>query len=537
MLQIRNLNITHKKDLRTIVNDFSFALNIGDRAVMIGEEGNGKSTLLKWIVDPKLIAPYAEASGERICEGEKIGYLPQELPAEDRQKSIYDYFCEEPFFWDQTPAELGALARELHLPKDIYYRDQKVGTLSGGERIKLQMARILMGHPTVLLLDEPSNDIDLETLAWLERQILAADVPVLYISHDETLIERTANVIIHMEQIRRKSVSRHTIVRTGYREYMKNRGEQFEKQCAEARNERRQEKIRQEKFRQIQQRVEHEQNAVSRQDPHGGQLLKKKMKAVKSLEYRYEREAKDMTQMPEAEEAVFIKFGENIRMPSGKTVLDLHLEDLSVCKTQRSQTGPLGNGREAQAEGTADTVLAKDITLRVRGSEKVCIIGKNGAGKTTLLRKIAQELLSREDIHAAYMPQNYDDLLDMEKTPVEFLCVTGDKEEITRIRTYLGSMKYTADEMGHPMAELSGGQKAKVLLLKMSMSGADVLILDEPTRNFSPLSGPVIRAVLAAYGGAVISISHDRKYISQVCDIVYELTPDGLIKREESVYE
>ncbi len=98
-------------------------------------------------------------------------------------------------------------------------------------------------------------------------------------------------------------------------------------------------------------------------------------------------------------------------------------------------------------------------------------------------------------------------------------------------------MKYTADEMSHPMAELSGGQKAKVLLLKMSMSGADVLILDEPTRNFSPLSGPVIRAVLAAYGGAVISISHDRKYISQVCDIVYELTPDGLIKREESVYE
>lgn len=533
MLQIRNLNISHRKDLRTIVNDFSFALNIGDRAVIIGEEGNGKSTLLKWIVDPDLIAPYAEASGERICEGEKIGYLPQELPVEDRQKSIYDYFCEEMFFWEQTPAELGALARELHLPKDFYYRDQKVGTLSGGEKIKLQMARILMSHPSALLLDEPSNDIDLETLAWLERQILASDVPVLYISHDETLIERTANVIIHMEQIKRKSVSRHTIVRTGYLEYMKNRGEQFEKQRAEARNERRQEKIRQEKFRQIQQRVEHEQNAVSRQDPHGGQLLKKKMKAVKSLEYRYEREAKDMTRMPEAEEAVFIKFGENIRMPSGKTVLDLHLKELSVCKTQKSLTYSLKNGREDQTEGTADTVLAKDITLRVRGSEKVCIIGKNGAGKTTLLRKIAQELLLREDIHAAYMPQNYDDLLDMEKTPVEFLCVTGDKEEITRIRTYLGSMKYTAEEMSHPMAELSGGQKAKALLLKMSMSGADVLILDEPTRNFSPLSGPVIRAVLAAYGGAVISISHDRKYISQVCETVYELTPDGLIKREE----
>lgn len=537
MLQIRNLNITHKKDLRAIVNDFSFALNQGDRAVIIGEEGNGKSTLLKWIADPERIASYAEASGERICEGERIGYLPQELPMQDRQKSIYEYFCEEMFFWEQTPAELGALAAELHLPKDFYYREQKVGTLSGGEKIKLQMARILMSHPTVLLLDEPSNDIDLETLVWLERQILASDVPVLYISHDETLIGRTANVIIHMEQIRRKTVSRHTIVRSGYREYMKNRTEQIEKQREKACNERRQEKIRQEKFRQIQQRVEHEQNAVSRQDPHTGQLLKKKMKAVKSLEHRYAREAKDMTRLPETEDAVFIKFGEDIRMPSGKTVLDIHLKELRIDKTQERRNNALENGKENPAEDTEDTVLAKEVSLRVKGSEKVCIIGKNGAGKTTLLRKIAQELLLREDIHAAYMPQNYDELLDMEKTPVEFLCVTGDKEEITRVRTYLGAMKYTPDEMSHPMAELSGGQKAKVLLLKMSMSGADVLILDEPTRNFSPLSGPVIRAVLAAYAGAVISISHDRKYISQVCSTVYELTPDGLVRRGKDMYE
>lgn len=122
-----------------------------------------------------------------------------------------------------------------------------------------------------------------------------------------------------------------------------------------------------------------------------------------------------------------------------------------------------------------------------------------------------EELLSRTDIRACYMPQNYEDLLELDRTPVEFLSVTGDKEETTRIRTYLGSMKYTVDEMNHPMSELSGGQKAKVLLLKMSLSGADVLILDEPTRNFSPLSGPVIRKILRQYQGAILSISHDRK--------------------------
>ena len=152
VLQIRNLSITHKKDLRTILENFSFVLREGDRAVIIGEEGNGKSTLLKWIADPQLIDAYAEAGGERICAGERFGYLPQELPREERDKSIYEFFCEEPLFWEQTPASLGMLARELRLEKDFFYREQKVGTLSGGERIKLQMARILIAQPTVCLL-------------------------------------------------------------------------------------------------------------------------------------------------------------------------------------------------------------------------------------------------------------------------------------------------------------------------------------------------------------------------------------------------
>ena len=149
----------------------------------------------------------------------------------------------------------------------------------------------------------------------------------------------------------------------------------------------------------------------------------------------------------------------------------------------------------------------------------------------SLIKKIAEELLARTDINAEYMPQNYEELLNLEMTPVDYLDKSGDKEERTRIRTYLGSLKYTAEEMDHPIKELSGGQKAKVLLLKMSLSDANVLILDEPTRNFSPLSGPVIRKMIKEYPGAVISISHDRKYIDEVCDKVYELTKEGLVLR------
>ena len=138
--------------------------------------------------------------------------------------------------------------------------------------------------------------------------------------------------------------------------------------------------------------------------------------------------------------------------------------------------------------------------------------------------------MNRNDIHAEYMPQNYEELLQLHVTPVEYLDQTGKKEKRTKIRTFLGALKYTADEMDHPIRELSGGQKAKVLLLKMSLSNANVLILDEPTRNFSPLSGPVIRQMLAAFPGAIISISHDRKYIIEVCEKVYRLEAHGLVE-------
>lgn len=515
MLQIKHLSITHKKDFREILKDFHFVLNPGDKAVIIGEEGNGKSTLLKWIYNPELIETYAEADGERICTGERLGYLAQELPEEEREKTVYEFFSGESRFWELSPKELARLAGQLHLETDFFYREQKMFMLSGGEKVKAQMARLLMAQPTILLLDEPSNDIDIETLEWLEQLIADSEYPVLFISHDETLIEQTANVIIHIEQLKRKTECHYLIAKMSYRQYVKERTERLAAQEQQAWNERREEKKRQEKFRRIQQKVEHDLNGISRQDPHGGYLLKKKMKAVKSLEKRYEREHRNMTQRPETEDAIFFKLGEHVRMPAGKTVLEFSLKRLETPYLSES--------------GEEPRLLAQNIFLRIRGGEKVCIIGQNGAGKTTLLRQIAKELLERQDIRACYIPQNYEELLDIEKTPVEYLSVTWDKEEDTRIRTWLGSLKFTADEMNHPIAELSGGQKAKVLLLRMSMSGSDVFILDEPTRNFSPLSAPVIRRMLKEYQGAILSISHDRKYIGEVCTTVYRMTKDGLI--------
>lgn len=519
MIQIKKLEIIHKTDLRTIINDFKMVLNDGDKAVIIGEEGNGKSTILKWIYSPKLIDSYADYSGERILGNEILAYLPQEVSEEDKNKTVYEFFCDDERFLDLSPKELNYLATQVKFDLEMFYSDQMVGSLSGGEKIKIQMIRILMHKPSVLLLDEPTNDIDIETLEWLEKFINEWKHIVLYVSHDETLIEKTANMIIHIEQIQRKTISRYNIAHTDYQNYLNNKRHEFEKQNQEALNERREKKIRDEKMMRMMQSVDYAQDGISRSNPAGGRLLAKKMHSIKSLQKRYEREDENMTEKPQQEEAIFIKIGstKDSEVPNGKVILDYENPILMTPNNER--------------------VLSENVKLFIKGPEKICIIGKNGAGKTTLLHLIADEMLKRKDITVEYMSQNYEEILDLDCTPVDYLDSSGDKEERTRIRTYLGAMKYTADEMDHSIRELSGGQKAKVLLLKISLSKANVLILDEPTRNFSPLSGPVLRRVLSNFPGSIISISHDRKYIKEVCNKVYKLDKDGLIKLDDNVID
>ena len=512
MLQVRNLTVTHKKDNRILLDGFSFVLNAGDKVAIIGEEGNGKSTLLKLIYDERLVENYIEYSGEIIHNKMKIGYLPQEISQREKELSAYEYMSESETFFDANPSEVAQVCSRLRLPMELLYSEQILDQMSGGEKIKLQLARIIISHPDVLFLDEPSNDLDIATVEWLENFIKECQIPVLYISHDEMLLENTANKIIHLEQIMRKTQSRVTVAKQGYKEYIGQRNTNLAHQEQVAKNERIEFAKQQEKFRQIRQKIEHQQKVISRQDPFGGASLRRSMHKVKANEARFEKQYENMTEIPETEDAIFIKFGEQATLPFGKVVLDMHLPELKV----------------------KEKSLAKNVNLCVRGPEKICIIGKNGCGKTTLLRQIVEELNLRKDIKVSYMPQNYEEMLDEKLTPVEYLLTTGSKEESSRIRTYLGSMKYTADEMMHPISDLSGGQKAKLLLLQMSMAGSNVLILDEPTRNFSPLSNPVIRQMLKAFGGAIISISHDRKYIEEVAEKVYELTEKGLHEKRSS---
>ena len=504
MLTIENLTLTHKKDLTALAENVSFSVSPGERLALIGEEGNGKSTLRRAILKDESIDSYIEVSG-RIVNTYRTGFLPQELPARCRNMSAYEFFCEEDFFFDQTPRQLGEIASRLGIPHDVYYSEQTMGSFSGGERVKLQLARLLMPEPELLLLDEPTNDLDGDTIRFLTDFLKTCGLCVLFVSHDETLLREAATGIILLERLRRRQVPRASVQRQRYDEFVEYRADLFAHQEQVARKQREELDKKMQRYNQIRQRVEHEQNAISRRDPYGSRLLKKKMHTVMSMGRRFEREAQEMTAMPESEEAIFAKLTCQ-PLPGTKVVLDLHLDQLCIGKR----------------------ILSEDIHMSVRGVDKCCITGRNGVGKSTLLRHIRDQLKDRADLKVFYMPQDPDDILHMDKTPLEMLMGTGEKDEQVKNAVALGSMKFTGEEMNHPCRGLSGGQKAKLMFLMMANSGANVLLLDEPTRNLSPLSGPVIRALFADYPGCIIAVSHDALLIGEVCSREARLTENGI---------
>ncbi|MBO4358672.1 MAG: ABC-F family ATP-binding cassette domain-containing protein [Erysipelotrichaceae bacterium] len=496
MLKIQDLTITTNKG-RVLLKDFSFVLNDNDKIALIGEEGNGKSTILKIIAGID-VSSYVSHEGQIIADG-RIAYLPQTLDEEDLRKDVASFISDELEYGRLYSCAAGMKVDVTPL------LERKMYTLSGGERVKISLLKILYQQPDMLLLDEPTNDLDLKTLIWLEEFIRNTDLPMIFISHDETLLENCAEGILHLEQLKRKTESHITFSGTDYRTYRKYRSDFIDKNNMIARKEKAEFNKQMEKWRKIYQRVDHEQKTISRQDPHGGFLLKKKMHSVKAQGRQLEEKEKNLTKKYEPEEAIDIFF-EHVDINPGKEILRLHLPELTV----------------------DEKILAENIDLTVFGNDKICIIGDNGSGKSTLIKMIAETLLQRDDINAGYMPQNYWEVMDYDISPVDYLWDGYSIREKGKIQSYLGALKFTTEEMSHAIRELSEGQKCKILMVKMILDGNDVLILDEPTRNLSPLSNPRIRQILNEYEGCIISVSHDRKYIEEVADKVYELDEDGL---------
>lgn len=503
MLEVKDLTIKTLKGEKEIIKDLSFTVNKNDKLAIIGEEGNGKSTLLKCIYNQELIKDYTYVTGKIIKNNLSIGYLKQFLESSWENQIVGDYFLKESpdseidYEKYATIYKLDEIFKKLNLDYDKF-ENKLIGNLSGGEKVKVQIAKILLDSPDLLLLDEPTNDIDIETLEWLENFILTSKVPIIFISHDEVLLEKVANGILHLEKINNKTKARYTYEHIGYKEYVEKRNNLIDKQYQISRYEKREQEKQLHRINDIYNSVRYNLETITRQNPSGGRLLKKKMKNVKAMLNRVQNQ--ELTEAPDVEEKIFAKFHNEDEIHNSKVILDLSLKELKV----------------------ENTILKENIHIKIIGKEKVCIVGKNGSGKTTLIKKIYDNMKKRADLKAGYMPQNYDDLLNSENTALEFLRINYTKEEETNIRTYLFSMKFTEDEINSKVLDLSGGQKAKLFIVKLILEKANVLILDEPTRNLSPLSNPVIRNLLKNFDGTIISVSHDRKFIEEVCSRVIE---------------
>jgi len=500
MIKINHLTITQNKDLRDLVSDLNINIQDGEKVAIIGEEGNGKSTLLRTLMGERL-ADFT-IRGEIQSDLQSLAYIPQHLPEELKKKSLQDYFFLESTDLDYSI--LYRLAEELHFDSDRFASNQEIGNLSGGEALKIQLIHELAKPFEILFLDEPSNDLDLETVNWLKGQIQKTRQTVIFISHDEDFLSQTADTIIHLRLVKHRKEAETLVEHLDYDRYSDQRKANFARQSQQAANDQRAYDKTMEKHRRVKQNVE---NALrNTKNDVAGRLLAKKMKNVLSQEKRYEKAAQSMTQKPLEEEQIQLFFSDIEPLAASKIIVRLENETLSI----------------------GQRVLAQGLQLTVRGQDKIGIIGPNGVGKSTLLAKLHQLLSGKREISLGFMPQDYQETLQLDLSPVEFLSQTGHKEEIQKIQSHLASLNFSYPEMHHQIHSLSGGQQGKLLLLNLVLRKPNFLLLDEPTRNFSPTSQPEIRKLFANYSGGLVTVSHDRRFLKEVCTSIYNLTEHGL---------
>ena len=528
MLIISNLSLILKKDLRVLIKDFSLTVNKKDKIGIIGEEGNGKSSLLKAIYNQEEASKNLEIKGTINIKNEKIGYLPQMFEKELLEKSVYELLNEKIDYSLLDYKKYYFYIDKFNLDEEkLLSSSFLVGNLSGGERIKLFLLIELMKEPTVLLLDEPSNDLDLLSLNLLEELIINLNIPVIFISHDEHFLSRCANRIVHIESLKSKSEARVSVKNLSYDDYYQTREDFLDKNIREFNKDKENFEKKIEKYNRVYQSVNYALNTVSRQAPSVAKNLKDKMHSIKSMEKRYIKEKENLTQKYEVEDAINLKFDNldkgksgssnskiNYLVDANKEVLDLNIDSLKV--------------------NSGITLIDKQISLYIKGAKKVALIGENGVGKTTLLRLIYHELKKNTSFKVGYMSQNYEDELLNYLSSLDYLSKTlnvSNKEDLTKIQTYLGSLKLTYEEMNRSISSLSGGEKAKIFFAKLILEKDNVMLLDEPTRNISPLSNKAFINSIKEYNGVLIAVSHDRNFVYQVFDDIYELDKENGLKK------
>ena len=513
MLKANAITIYNEQEERTLISDLSFIVKPGDKIALIGEEGNGKSTLLRFLAGFDM--GYLQVTGSAVAEG-PLAYMEQDpkrrYGEEDTVSFLLKKNPEDEIDLDDFAllGQVDKLLSRVDFPKEAFYFDKKFAAYSGGEAIKLSLVKMLLRDPDVYLFDEPSNDLDTESVTFLTSFMKNTPKGLIFVSHDESLLSAVSTGVIHLERSKRKKEALSTFSPLPYERYKEERSSSRERQTALALEERERLEQKEERFRRIYQNVENQLLATKGNQPEVGRLLKKHIHSLKSQGKRLDREREDLTEIPEIDEAINVFFHAQ-RDYNPQKVINLTMPELKV----------------------GERLLATNLALMIKGAERIAILGKNGVGKTTFLRNAKAFLENQEGLKVAYFPQDYSEALDYLKTPLENLSENVDKETVTRFRLLLGSLLFTSDEMLYPVGRLSEGEKGKILLARLVAEGANVLLLDEPTRNFSPLSQGELINFFAAFKGPILLVSHDDRFVKALASRGLMLTKEGFQDVEE----
>jgi ATPase subunit of ABC transporter with duplicated ATPase domains len=503
---------------RLLVKDVTVRINHGDRIGFVGRNGAGKSTLAK------VLAGETMPAGGAVNRTGKIGYLPQDPRTGEDQGTVLDRILsvreldqitkrmravEEEMATSEgaalekamerytrvehefsaaggyaAGAEAEAIASSLGVPDNLF--DQELAALSGGQRRRIELARILFSGAETLILDEPTNHLDADSIIWLREFLLKYPGGLVIISHDVNLIETVVNRVFYLDANRNVI----DVYNMTWKNYL------VQREADEHR--RKKERAIAEKKAEILQKQAEKFRAK-----------KDKAASARAMFRRADQLLSGLEDVRKVDRVAKLRFP--TPSPCGKT--------------------PITATELSKSYGSLE--IFTDVELAIDKGSRVVILGLNGAGKTTLLRILAGDLTpdtgkveAGHGLKIGYYAQEHE-TLDYERTILENMLSSSREIREPEARNVLGSFLFTGDDVHKPVKVLSGGERTRLALALLVVSAANVLLLDEPTNNLDPASREEILGALTEYQGAVILVSHDPGAVEALKPERVLLLPDG----------
>jgi len=526
MISIDNIGIAFNSEI--LFKDVSFVINPNDKIALMGKNGAGKSTMMKIIAGEQKITMGSVQAPKDVV----IAYLPQHLLTEDNctvfeeaakafkhvfvmrdkmellnkeletrtdyESDAYMKIIEEVSELGETyyaledvnyDAEVEKALKGLGFRPEDFHRQTK--EFSGGWRMRIELAKILLKKPDLILLDEPTNHIDIESVIWLEDFLVNKANAVMVISHDRAFIDNITNRTIEV------TMGRIYDYKANYSHYLTLRED----------------------------RRLHQIKAYNEQQ----KFIADNMAFIERFKGTYSKTNQVSSREKMLEKLEIIEVDE----------VDNAALKLSFPLAARSGDYPVTVENVSKSYG--ETLVFKDANMSIARGEKVSFVGRNGEGKSTMLKAILGEIEVEgkcelgHNVKVGYFAQNQASLLDSDLTIFQTVDEVAKGEIRTQIKNILGRFMFSGDDIDKKVSVLSGGEKTRLAMVKLLLEPVNLLILDEPTNHLDLKSKDVLKEALLAFEGTLILVSHDRDFLQGLSQKVFEFKDHRVIEHFESI--